>query len=63
MRTVVSTIGKVPYGLSGYLVEKIQPTLNKIKHHVINPHTFVQEAKTWKIYQDEVQVSYDVVNL
>ena len=63
MRTVVSTIGKVPYGLSGYLVEKIQPTLNKIKHHVINSHTFVQEAKTWKIYQDEVQVSYDVVNL
>ena len=63
MRTVVSTIGKVPYGLSGYLVEKIQPTLNKIKHHVINSHTFVQETKTWKIYQDEVQVSYDVVNL
>ena len=63
MRTIVSTIGKVPYGLSRYLVEKIQPTLNKIKHHVINSHTFVQEAKTWKIYQDEVQVSYDVVNL
>ena len=63
MRTIVSTIGTVLYGLSGYLVEKIQPILNKIKHHVINPHTFVQEAKTWKIYQDEVQVSYGVVNL
>ena len=63
MRTIVSTIGTVLYGLSGYLVEKIQPTLHKIKHHVINPHTFVQEAKTWKIYQDEVQVSYGVVNL
>ena len=24
---------------------------------------FVKEAKTWEIYQDEVQVSYDVVNL
>ena len=63
MRTIVSTIGRVPYGLFGYLVERIQPTLNKNKHHVINSYTFVQEAKTWEIYQDEVQVSYGVVNL
>ena len=32
-------------------------------HRVINSNTFVQEAKTWEIYQDEVQVSHDVVNL
>ena len=63
MRTKVSTIGAVPYGTSEYLVEIIQPTLNKSKYRVINSHTFVQEAKTWEIYQDEVQVSYDVVNL
>ena len=63
MRTILSTIGTVPYGTSEYLVEIIQPTLNKSKHRVINSYTFVQEAKTWEIYQDEVQVSYDVVNL
>ena len=63
MRTIVSTIGTVPYGTSKHLVEKIQSTLNKNKHRVVNSFTFVQEAKTWEIYQDEVQVSYDVVNL
>ena len=66
MRTIVSTIGAVPYGYgtSKYLVVGIiQLTLNKNIHRVINSYTFVQEAKTWEIYQDEVQVSYDVVNL
>ena len=63
MRTRVSTIGTVPYGTSKYLVETIQPILSKNIHRVINSYTFVQEAKTWEIYEDEVQVSYDVVNL
>ena len=63
MRTIVSTIETVPYGTSKCLVEIIQPTLNKRKHHVINSCTFVQQVKTWEIYQGEVQVSYDVVNL
>ena len=44
MRTIVSTIGTVPFGTSKYLVEIIQPTLNK--HRVINSYTFVQQAKT-----------------
>ena len=47
---------------SKYLVEIIQPTLNKNMYLVINSYTVVQENKTWEIYQDEVQVSYDVVN-
>ena len=63
MRTIVSTIGTVPYGTSKYLVEIIQPTLNKNINRVINSYTFVKEAKTWEIHQGEVQVSYDVVNL
>ena len=63
MRTIVSTIGTVPYGTSKYLVEIIQPTLNKNIKRVIKSYTFVKEAKTWEIHQDEVQVSYDVVNL
>ena len=57
------TIWMVPYGTFKYLVEIIQPTLNENKHPVINSYTFVQEAKTWEIYQDEVQTSYDVLNL
>ena len=50
MRTIVSTIGTVPYGTSKYLVEIIQVTLNKNKHCFINSNTFVQ-------------VSYGAVNL
>ena len=63
MRTIVSTIRTVPYGTSKYLIEIIQQTLNKNKYRVINSHTFLQEAKIWEIYQDKVQVSYNVVNL
>ena len=63
MRTIVSTVVTAPYDTSKYLVEIMQPTLNKNKHRVINSYTFVQETKTWEIYQDEAQVSYDVVNL
>ena len=62
MRTMVSIIGAVPYGTSygtsKYLVEIIQPSLNKIKHRVINSYAIIQEAKTWEIYQDGVQLSW-----
>ena len=33
------------------------------KRRVINSYTFVQETKTREIYQDEVQVLYDVASL
>ena len=63
MRTIVSTIGTAPYGTSKYLVDIIQPTLNKNKHRVINSSSFVNEAATWETTQEEIQVSYDVINL
>ena len=63
MRTIVSTIGTAPYGTSKYLVDIIQPTLNKNKHHVINSSSFVNEAATWETTQEEIQVSYDFINL
>ena len=63
MRTIVSTIGTPPYGISKYLVEIIQPTLNKNEYKVTNSTTFVEEAKQWRIEPTEVQVSYDIVNL
>ena len=63
MKTIVSTIGTAPYGTSKYLVEIVQPTLKKNKHRVINSSSFVNEAATWETTQEEIQVSYDVINL
>ena len=63
MRIVVSTIGTPSYKTSEYLVKIIQPTLNKNKTRLKNSQTFVQNSETWLIEEDEVQVSYDVVNL
>ena len=56
MRVIVSTIGTPPYGLSKYLVDIIQPTLNKNQQ-------FVSQAHACKVEPDEIQVSYDVTNL
>ena len=61
MRITVSTIGTVTDATSEHLAEIIQPTLNRNKPCVINPYTFVQKAKTWELYQDEVQVSCEIV--
>ena len=63
MRPVVSTIGSPAYGTSKYLVKIIQPTLNKNIIRVRNSSSFVEEAKTWDISSNEMQVSYDVINL
>ena len=59
----MSTIGTAPYGTSKYLVDIVQPTLNKNKHRVINSSSFVNEAATWETTQEEIQVSNDVTNL
>ena len=63
MRLIVSTKDTPPYGISKYLVDVIQPTLNKNHHKVKNSRSFVSQAHTWKIEPDEIQVSYDVTNL
>ena len=63
MRVIVSIIGTPPYGISKYLVDIIQPTLNKNQHKVENSKSFVSQAQTWKIEPDEIQVSYYVTNL
>ena len=63
MRTIASTIGTPVYEISKYLVEIIQPTLNKSNNKIQNSTSFVHEAKDWKIEPTEIQVSYDVVNL
>ena len=63
MRVIVSTIGTANHGLSKFLVDLIQPTLNKNSTRLPNSRKFVSLAKEWDIDPSEVQVSYDVVNL
>ena len=63
MRVVLSTIGSPPYGTSKYLVKIIQPTFNTNKHRVLNSYSLVEEAKEWNISPNEIQTSFDVVNL
>ena len=63
MRIIVSTLGTPTYKISEYLVKIIQPTLNMNKSRLKNSRSFTEIAKTWNITKDEVQVSYDVVNL
>ena len=63
MRPVVSTVGTAFYGSSKFLVDLLQPTLNKNLARVKNSSNFAEEAQDWNISANEVQVSYDVVNL
>ena len=63
MWVIVSTIDKAPYGISKYIVDIIQLTLNKNQRKVKNSKSFVSQAQTWKIEPDEIQVSYDVPDL
>ena len=62
MRTIVSTIGTPAYGITKYLVEIIQPTLNKNNNKIQSSTSFVYEAKDWKIEPTEIQVSCNVIN-
>ena len=55
--------GTPPYGISQYLVELIQPTLNESKYKITNPSSFLNETKNWLVKRDEVQVSDDIENL
>ena len=63
MRTIVSTIGTPAYGISKYLVQIIQPTLNKSNNKIQNSTSFVHEAKDWKIEPTKIQAPYHVVDL
>ena len=63
IRRIVSAIGTPTHGISEYLVIIIQPVLNKNETMLKYSSTFVREAKTWGISRQEIQVSYDDVNL
>ncbi|XP_065683453.1 uncharacterized protein LOC136096195 [Hydra vulgaris] len=63
MRIIISTIGTANYGISEFLVKIIQPVLNENLTRLKNSFDFIKKAESWKIDNDEVQVSFDVVNL
>ena len=63
MWIIVSTIGTSAYGISKYLVQIIQPILNKSDNKFQNSTSFVHEANNWKTEPNEIQLSYDVVDL
>ena len=63
MRTIVSTVGTAPYGISKYLVDIIQPILNKKKHCIMNSSSLLNETVTWETNQAEIKVSFDVLSL
>ncbi|XP_065640485.1 uncharacterized protein LOC136073060 [Hydra vulgaris] len=63
MRIIISTIGTANYGISEFLVKIIQPVLNENLTRLKNSFDFIKKAESWKIDKDEVQVSFDVVNL
>ena len=62
IRAIVSTIGTPLYGISQYLVELIQPTLNKSKYKITNSSSFVNETENWIVKSNEVQGSSDIIN-
>ena len=41
----------------------IQTTLKKSKYKITNSSSIVNEAKNWLVKRNEVQVSYDIINL
>ncbi|XP_065665677.1 uncharacterized protein LOC136087099 [Hydra vulgaris] len=63
MRLNVSTVGTLTYSISKYLFNIVQPTLNLNETRLKNSQQFVDTAKLWEIDKNEVQVSFDVVNL
>ncbi|XP_065678453.1 uncharacterized protein LOC136093394 [Hydra vulgaris] len=63
MRVIVSTIGTTTYKISKFLTDMIQPILNKNNTHLKNSQQFVNLANSWNIDKDEIQVSYDIINL
>ncbi|XP_065650407.1 uncharacterized protein LOC136078558 [Hydra vulgaris] len=63
MRVVVSTTDTHCYGISNYLVRRIQPVLNENLIRLKNSEDFINKTKSWLIDKNEIQVSFDIVNL
>ncbi|XP_065658053.1 uncharacterized protein LOC136082570 [Hydra vulgaris] len=55
MRVIVSTIGTPCYGISNYLVRRIQSVLNENPMRLKNSKDFINKTKSWLIDKDEIQ--------
>ena len=62
IRIVVSTVGTPSYRICDHLVQIILPMLNNNDMRLRNSRAF-EKAKQWIVTADEIQVSFDVVNL
>ncbi|XP_065667862.1 uncharacterized protein LOC136088126 [Hydra vulgaris] len=63
MRIIISTIGTPNHGISEFLVKIIQPVLNENPTRLKNSFDFIKKAENWNVANNDIQVSYDVVNL
>ena len=63
LRSIVSSIGSVAYGLAKVLADIIKPLMGCSEHHVQNSQKFAEEIKEMKLQKGECITSYDVVAL
>ena len=56
MRVIVSTISTLPYGISTYLVDIIQPTLNKNQHKVKTQNHLLRKLRHEKLNQMKYKI-------
>ncbi|XP_065650611.1 uncharacterized protein LOC136078744 [Hydra vulgaris] len=63
MRIVISTISTPNYGIFNYLVKAIQPIINKNYTRLKNSFDFINKTNSWNVDVNEVQVSFNVINL
>nr|XP_047127809.1 uncharacterized protein LOC124808648 [Hydra vulgaris] len=63
MRIIISIIGTPNHGISEFLVKTIQPVLNENPIRLKNSFDFIKKAENWSVANNDIQVSYDVVNL
>ena len=63
LRSIVSSIGSVAYGVAKVLADIIKPLMGCSEHHVHNSQQFVEEIKEMKLEKGECITSYDVVAL
>ncbi|KAK5644761.1 hypothetical protein RI129_006061 [Pyrocoelia pectoralis] len=63
LRPIVSTIGSPTYGLSKYLTRLLQPHIGQTTHHIKNSDHFIECMKNFKLEEEDILVSFDVISL
>ena len=63
LRSIVSSIGSVTYGVAKELTRIIKPLVGKLSQHVNNTKEFADEIRNTKLEEGECMTSYDVTTL